>query len=76
LKLREKAHFETTVTVFRSDSRDAPGELKPMTISSLFLIPGDLIEIPDNQVMPCDILLLKGIFLVIMKELISIKEHV
>jgi len=60
LKLREKAHFETTVQVFRSDSRDVPGELKPMTISSLFLIPGDLIEIPDNQVMPCDILLLKG----------------
>lgn len=29
-------------------------------ISSLDLVPGDIIEIPDNEAMPCDIILLNG----------------
>lgn len=61
LKLREKAHFETTVQIYRASAlNENPNKLQPMTVSSLFLVPGDIIEIPDNQNMPCDILLLKG----------------
>ena len=29
-------------------------------ISSLDLVPGDIIEIPDNSIMPCDLILLNG----------------
>lgn len=30
------------------------------TISSLDLVPGDIIEIPEHEYMPCDIILLNG----------------
>ena len=29
-------------------------------VSSLNLVPGDIIEIPDGQIMPCDVILLNG----------------
>ncbi|EGR27385.1 hypothetical protein IMG5_196550, partial [Ichthyophthirius multifiliis] len=33
---------------------------KKQTISSLELVPGDIMEIPDGQIMPCDLIMLNG----------------
>ena len=69
--LRKMSFYETSVKVFRGvhDYMDTSGEktnIKPeiqsfqKTVSSLDLIPGDLIEVPENTVIPCDLILLNG----------------
>lgn len=55
-KLRTMSYYEIPVNVFRF----ADGELKKQNISSAELVPGDLLEIPENVIMPCDAILLNG----------------
>lgn len=72
IKLRQMSYYETTVSVFRGYQK---GELKKQNgenqfteeinnlkqeVSSLNLVPGDIIEIPENKSMPCDLILLNG----------------
>ena len=72
-KLREMSRFECILSVYRgaqdfiktSDDGTAieiSEEInsRKMHISSLHILPGDLIEIPDGGVMPCDLILLNG----------------
>jgi len=61
LKLHKQAHFETSVQVFRSFSKGEQKFEKWDLQSSANLVPGDIIEIPGNQIMPCDLILLNGI---------------
>jgi len=56
-KLQEKTFFETKVKVYRKYV-NAHG---PILINSGELVPGDVIEVPQNQRMPCDMILIKGI---------------
>lgn len=66
------SYYETQVNVFRGYQKT---ELKKKNgqnqftediknlkkqISSLELVPGDIIEIPENKIMPCDLILLNG----------------
>jgi len=61
LKLHKQAHFETRVNVYRSFIQaEDPKFDKPNTVSSEDLVPGDVIEIPNNQIMPCDLILING----------------
>lgn len=64
-KLQERTKFEVTVKVYRSfetkDCQPGASEFVPIEVSSKDLIPGDLVEIPDDQIMPCDFILIKGI---------------
>ena len=46
------AHFECNITI----KRDGVEELR----SSNELVPGDVIVVPDNCIMPCDMVLLSG----------------
>src|SRR5688572_3206626 len=55
-KLRKMSHYETAVNVYRKIN----GEKTRLTISSVDLVPGDLIEIPERVSMPCDAILLSG----------------
>lgn len=52
-KLKEMAYYSCAVKVLRN------GHEFQAAMSS-DLVPGDVIEIPDNCVMPCDIVLLSG----------------
>lgn len=73
--LREMSYFETQVKVYRGlqekllhpDSNPSiisqlseNLEQKKQVLSSFDLIPGDVIEVPENELMPCDIILLNG----------------
>ncbi|KAL4462608.1 hypothetical protein ABPG74_000438 [Tetrahymena malaccensis] len=69
-KLREMSFFETEVFVYRGVSCfiklnggfmiDRAITNHKRKISSLDLVPGDIIEIPDGQILPCDVILLNG----------------
>lgn len=72
--LREMSFFETRVTVYRGlASKLQPDtnptmtsqlaeslEAKKTVVSSFDLVPGDVVEVPENEVMPCDLILLNG----------------
>ena len=73
--LREMSYFQTQVKVYRGlqekllhpDSNPSiisqlseNLEQKKQVLSSFNLIPGDVIEVPENELMPCDIILLNG----------------
>ncbi|EAR98781.2 E1-E2 ATPase family protein (macronuclear) [Tetrahymena thermophila SB210] len=69
-KLREMSFFETDVFVYRGISQyikleggfiiDREISNYKQKVSSLDLVPGDIIEIPDGQILPCDVILLNG----------------
>ncbi|EAR98775.2 E1-E2 ATPase family protein (macronuclear) [Tetrahymena thermophila SB210] len=70
-KLKQMSFFETPVFVFREAAEyiePYEGQFKierdiikvKKQISSLELVPGDIIEIPDGQILPCDVILLNG----------------
>lgn len=53
--IKKRAHYECPVKVMRE------GKSGPLReISSVDLVPGDVIEIPDQVQVPCDIILLQG----------------
>ena len=56
INIRNMAHYSCKVNVMRS-GRD---ESQLMELDSSGLVPGDVIEIPENTAMPCDIVLLTG----------------
>lgn len=70
--LRKMSYFETQVNVFRGvqgfvdTSSKEKTDIKPeiseyrRSVSSLELVPGDIIEVPENCVIPCDLILLNG----------------
>ena len=70
--LRKMSFFSCEVNVFRGVTeylglKNAEKiEINPeinihkKKMSSLDLLPGDLIEIPENSIMPCDIIILNG----------------
>ena len=60
-KLKQRASYETEVKVFRSASKEKAKHETKM-INSTQLVPGDLIEIPNNKKLPCDIVILNGTF--------------
>jgi cation-transporting ATPase 13A3/4/5 len=53
--IRKMASYTCSVKVMRSGNENEVKE-----ISSSDLVPGDVIEIPENTAMPCDLLLLTG----------------
>jgi len=55
-KLRNMSYYEIPVTVYRKVN----GVQTKMTINSSELVPGDVIEIPEGALMPCDAILLNG----------------
>ena len=59
-KLYERAHYEIEVSVLRFEESGEKSSLIARNISSSNLVPGDIIEIPFNKKMPCDIVLLTG----------------
>lgn len=73
--LREMSFFETKLNVYRGLSSKILHQettisnisqvsetllQKKQILSSFNLVPGDVIEIPENEIMPCDIILLNG----------------
>ena len=66
--LREMSYFETKIHVYRGLQIEIlhknPGSShfsnNKQTISSFDLVPGDVIEVPENDIMPCDLILLNG----------------
>eukprot|EP01017_Pseudomicrothorax_dubius_P041257 TRINITY_DN6576_c0_g1_i4.p1 TRINITY_DN6576_c0_g1~~TRINITY_DN6576_c0_g1_i4.p1 ORF type:complete len:1003 (+),score=223.32 TRINITY_DN6576_c0_g1_i4:478-3486(+) len=57
-RLREMSHFETRVTVMRAENEgEAPTKLE---ISSRDLVPGDLFLVAENDLVPCDAVLVEG----------------
>jgi len=56
-KLYKRAHYEVEMTVVRSENGD---KTVTKVVSSCTLVPGDLVEVPFNKKMPCDIVLLTG----------------
>lgn len=69
--LRKMSFFSCQVNIFRgvhnlfslkTDKADINPEINncKKSIRSLDLVPGDLIEIPENSIMPCDIIILNG----------------
>ena len=60
-RLEEKTKFETIIKVYRPYLlEDGEEKFKTTEVSSAALVPGDLVEIPDDQYMPCDFILIKG----------------
>jgi len=55
-KLRDMSFYQIDVTVYRKVN----GEPIKLIVNSSELVPGDLIEIPESVVMPCDAILLNG----------------
>jgi cation-transporting ATPase 13A3/4/5 len=55
--LRKMAHYQCPVEVIRNTNGN--NETKE-TISSDGLVPGDVIHVPENTQMPCDVVLLNG----------------
>lgn len=68
--LREMSFFECKINNYRGLSQNFLSkenesileklQLLKKEISSFDLVPGDVIEIPENGIMPCDIILLNG----------------
>lgn len=48
------------VKVIRQDSKDISGQATITTVDSWDLVPGDLIELDDDQQVPCDLVLVSG----------------
>lgn len=65
-KLKEMSQFSIKVNVFRclpkNPIKTPINDLAKykQTIDSEDLVPGDLIQIPENETIPCDIILLNG----------------
>ena len=70
-KLKEISHFESKVNVFRGIQGmlqknvaaidiDEAIMKKKQTVNSNEVVPGDIIEVPENDIMPCDLILLNG----------------
>ena len=57
--IRKLAKYECQITVRRSDEVDC-GAARCYTVSSDELVPGDVVKVPDNCLMPCDAVLLTG----------------
>ena len=53
--IRQMAHYSCPIKVMRSGDED-----NLLDIESTELVPGDVIEIPENCILPCDITLLTG----------------
>lgn len=49
------ATYSCAINVMRSGSEETLTE-----IDSKELVPGDVIEVPENRIMPCDVILLTG----------------
>lgn len=65
--LSKMSFFESKIHVFRGMNENISQstetsiiELHKQIISSFDILPGDIIEIPDNQILPCDVILLNG----------------
>ena len=65
--LQKMSSFKSQINVFRGMAENiyqSPNEIPidnhKNNITSLDLVPGDIIEIPDNQILPCDVILLNG----------------
>ena len=56
MNIRSMAQYSCKVNVMRSGGDE--GNL--LEIDSSSLVPGDVVEIPENTAMPCDFLLLTG----------------
>lgn len=54
MNLKELAEFECPVKLFDVSTQTA------RTVSSKLLVPGDIVELEEGLVMPCDVLLLQG----------------
>ena len=63
------AKFEIDIDVFRNNNFS-----DPIRTSSSFLTPGDIIEIPEGKVLPCDVILMNG--LCIMNEAMLTGESI
>lgn len=65
--LKKISHYACPINVFRgldetlyqSPEREY-FEQRKINVSSTELVPGDIIEVPDNIILPCDIILLNG----------------
>lgn len=55
--IQKQAHYTCEVEVLR---RDKDGQRNPRTLDSAQLVPGDIIKIPEQKVIPCDLILLSG----------------
>lgn len=55
--IRKMAMYECDVEVLR---RDEAGHIQRKTTSSNDLVPGDVLVVPENAIMPCDGVLLSG----------------
>lgn len=55
--IRKMAMYECEVEVLR---KDYVGHLQRKTVSSKDLVPGDVLVVPENAIMPCDGVLLSG----------------
>lgn len=53
--IRSMAHYSCPIRVMRSGDEDSL-----INIESTELVPGDIIEIPENCILPCDITLFTG----------------
>lgn len=62
LKLKKRAKYETEIKVYRNFSNKS--KVEAIMVSSIQLVPGDLVEIPSNKKLPCDIILLAGLCVV------------
>ena len=57
--IQEMAKFECRINVYRVN--DITGEVEKTRISSDYLVPGDVFELPENgSIIPCDAILLNG----------------
>lgn len=54
--IQEQAHYSCQIKALRGDKENR----KFVEISSVDLVPGDVIQIPDQTVIPCDLVLLHG----------------
>ncbi|CAD8136104.1 unnamed protein product [Paramecium octaurelia] len=77
-QLKKKAENYQQISVFR---QNISGKVESITINSIELVPGDVIQIFCNQILPCDCLILTGEVLVdeqsLTGESIPVqKEHV
>ena len=61
LKVQEMAQFACDVTVLRRRPDAAPSSRPTrVRISSTQLVPGDVVEIEDNMILPCDLVICSG----------------
>lgn len=54
--IQKQAQYSCPVKVLR----DGPNGVQTLNINSSELVPGDIVEIPEQGIMPCDLILLKG----------------